>query len=68
MTEKKVLASIPVSIAVDLVQMQLMTIADDLRVCAESAEAPSFTQLEEAYKRLISLAMLLQDVEREESK
>jgi hypothetical protein len=66
--EKKVFTSIPVSIAVDLVQLQLMTIADDLRVYAESAEAPSFSQLEEAYKRLISLATLLQDVEKDESK
>ena len=68
MSEKIVFASIPVSAAIDLVQLRLQVIASDLEVCSQSAEAPTSGELEEAYRELITLAQLMKDVEKEENR
>ena len=68
MSEKFVFASIPVSAAIDLVQLRLQVIASDLELCSKSAEAPTSGELEEAYRELITLAQLMKEVEKEENR
>lgn len=67
MTEKTVFASIPVSAAIDLVQLRLQIIASDLELYAQSANAPGSSELEKAYTELISLANLMKEVEKKEN-
>lgn len=67
MTEKTVFASIPVSAAIDLVQLRLQIIASDLELYAQSASAPGSSELERAYTELISLANLIKEVEKKEN-
>lgn len=65
MSEKTVFVSLPLSAAVDFVQLRLQVIASDLELCGRSSEAPTSTELEEAYRELIALAQLMKDVEKE---
>lgn len=65
---KNVFVSIPLPAAVDFVQLRLQVIASDLELCGRSSEAPTSSELEEAYRELISLAQIMKDVEKEEAK
>ena len=67
MTEKTVLVTLPVSVAVDAVQLRLQSLADSVRVLAESPEAPAFADLESIYTELFSLAYVMKTVEQKEN-
>lgn len=67
MNEKKVFVSLPVSVAVDAVQLRLQSIASELELLGQSAKAPTFKGLEELYNELYTLGYVLKTVEQEEN-
>lgn len=67
MTEKTVYVSLPISVAVDAVQLRLQVLADELSQLNQSPEAPRSSELESIYKELINLAQIMKDVETKEN-
>lgn len=67
MTEKTVYVSLPVSVAVDAVQLRLQVLADELSQLNQSPEAPRSSELEEVYTELISLAHVMKEIEKKEN-
>lgn len=67
MTEKTVFVSLPVSVAVDAVQLRLQILADELSRLNQSPEAPRSSELEDIYRELINLAQIMKDVENKEN-
>lgn len=67
MTEKTVYVALPVSVAVDAVQLRLQILADVLSTLNQSPEAPRSSELEGVYTELISLAHVMKEVEKKEN-
>lgn len=67
-TEKTVFVSLPVSVAVDAVQLRLQVLADELSQLNQSPEAPRSSELEEVYNELYNLAYVMKTIEQQENK
>jgi hypothetical protein len=67
MSEKTVFVSLPISTAIDAVQLRLQILADELSQLNQSPEAPRSSELEDIYKELINLAQIMKEVENKEN-
>lgn len=68
MSEKNVYVSLPVSVAIDAVQLRLQVLADDLSRLNQSPETPTFVELEQVYIELYNLAYAMKTIEQQENK
>ena len=68
MSEKTVFVSLPLSVAVDAVQLRLQVLADELSQLNQSPEAPRSSELESVYNELYNLAYVMKTIEQQENK
>lgn len=63
MSEKNVFVSIPVSVAVDAVQIRLQSIGSELELLGQSHETPTYEALQELCNELLSISYVIKTVE-----